>query len=76
MIEIKTTYPKRWVSINGRYNCQCGHKFYRENRDWFTINPFNKKSPEECRSSLIKEMAEKKRNCPKCGNQVIPKPNT
>jgi len=65
-----TTYPKHYVEISARYNCKCGHKFYRKNRDWFTINPLNHDGYNTSRKNLINKLKNKERDCPKCGATV------
>lgn len=70
---VKETYPKHYVEINCRYHCQCGHKFYRKNRDWFTVNPLNTKSYNESRKEILERMKKKIRKCPQCKNTVKPK---
>ena len=73
MIKTVTTYPKHYVEINARYYCKCGHKFYRKNRDWFTVNPLNTSEYNECVKTLKNKLTKKVRNCPKCSNPVKPK---
>lgn len=72
-IKTKTIYPKHYVEVNCRYHCLCGRKFYRLNRDWFTVNPLNTKDYNESRKQILERMKKKVRDCPKCGNPVKPK---
>jgi predicted RNA-binding Zn-ribbon protein involved in translation (DUF1610 family) len=72
MMRITTTYPKRYVEINAKYCCSCGHKFYRKNRDWFTINPLCTEEFNIVRQKLANALKIKTRNCPKCGSEVKP----
>ena len=68
-----TTYPKRYVEISAKYECKgCGHKFYRKNRDWFTINPLCTEDFNTIRQKLSNELKVKIRNCPKCQTEVKP----
>ena len=48
------------------------HKFTRKNSDWFTINPFNTKTPDECIKEIRETQSKRKRNCPKCKLECIP----
>lgn len=63
---MKTTYRKHCYSVNCKYICICGFKFYRKNNGWFTLSPFNTKSYQECMNEGIDEMKKLKRKCPKC----------
>ena len=73
MIRTTTTYPKHYVEISAKYYCKCGHKFYRNNRDWFTVNPLNTNDYNTSRNELKGTLKKKVRNCPKCGSVVKPK---
>ena len=69
----RQTFDKKWVSVQCTYKCKCGHRFVRENRDWYTLNPFIAHIPEfvtrlEIQSKLLKLI----RPCPKCKANVKP----
>lgn len=70
---VKETYQKHYVEVNCRYHCRCGNKFYRKNRDWFTVNPLNTKDYNESRKEILERMKKKVRNCPICKKPVKPK---
>ena len=68
-----TTYPKHYVEINAKYTCKCcGYKFYRKNRDWFTINPLSNSDFNTARKDAIERVTKKVRQCPKCNTEVKP----
>jgi len=69
---MRTTFAKNTVSVSAKYKCDCGHKFTRKNSDWYTINPFNTNTPDECRKKIREEQSKRKRNCPKCDLECIP----
>lgn len=73
MIKTVTTYPKHYVEVNAKYHCGvCGHRFYRKNRDWFTVNPLNSSDYNTARESILSNMKKKVRSCPKCHQDVKP----
>jgi hypothetical protein len=72
LIRTKQTFPKHYVEINAKYYCKCGHKFYRKNRDWFTVNPLNTMDFNQSREELKNRLKKKIRACPKCGNKIKP----
>lgn len=57
----------------GKYKCECGYKFKRVAKTYWTENPFNEKwkegKIEELNEECKKELKEssRERNCPKCG---------
>lgn len=59
-MRVTTTYQKQTIQRKATYHCNCGNKFYRVNSDWFTINPYNTKTPAE----LVKELSIKLDNKP------------
>lgn len=75
MRTIHQTFDKRWLSAQCTYICKCGHRFVRENRDWYTINPFNTESPSEIAASIRKKLFSRVRPCPKCKKEVKPQVN-
>ena len=72
MNTMRMTFAKNTVSVSAKYKCECGHKFTRKNSDWFTINPFNRKTPDECVKEIREEQSKRKRNCPKCKRECSP----
>lgn len=68
----RITFKKQWVEANCKYICDCGNVMYRKNRDWFTMNPFNKKSFQECQQEMFEKLTRKKRNCNQCGSEIYP----
>lgn len=74
MIEsVKVTYKKQWVEVPAKYACKgCGNKFYRKNRDWFTVNPLSTDDYNTARNKKRKEQEQRVRPCPKCGADVKP----
>lgn len=72
-MRVTTTYQKHTIQRKATYHCNCGNKFYRVNSDWFTINPYNTKTPSELVKELSIKLDEKPRNCPKCGEECQPK---
>lgn len=70
---IVTTYQKHYVEINAKYHCKgCGHRFYRKNKDWFTINPLCSSDFNTARGNTLERMTKKVRQCPKCDTEVKP----
>lgn len=69
---MRITFAKNTITITVKYICKCGHKFTRKNSDWFTVNPFNTKSPQESREQIRMEQSSRKRLCPKCQNECKP----
>ena len=69
---MRITFQKVTVAISAKYKCKCGHKFTRKNSDWFTINPFNTKTPEELRRDLLDKQSKRVRECPKCKEECSP----
>lgn len=69
---MRMTFAQNNVSVTAKYVCTCGHKFTRKNSDYFTINPFNTKTPKECREEIIAEQSVRKRDCPKCKKTCKP----
>ena len=69
---IRTTYRKHTSTKRGYYKCSCGKRFTRQVSDFYTMNPFNIKSPKECHTKCIeyinKELSEKE--CPACLEHV------
>jgi hypothetical protein len=72
MLTTRITYPKEWVEFNAKYYCKCSNKFYRKNRDWFTMSPFNKKTRLESSKKILEGLKQKVRLCPKCNFEVRP----
>lgn len=68
---MRVTFPKRWISIVADYACSCGHKFRRNNRDWYTDNPFH--DSKESAEKIRLEQRKRVRPCPKCKKQLKPK---
>lgn len=73
------TYRKKWVYTRGKYKCECGHRFYRENNDWFTISEFNlipngSAYETECavRAEYQERLKNRIRKCPKCKKECKP----
>jgi ribosomal protein L37AE/L43A len=70
---VKMTFVKNWVEVYKKYHCKkCGYRFYRKNRDWFTLNPLNPDDFNTCRERRKKELEKKIRYCPKCSTEVKP----
>jgi ribosomal protein S27AE len=70
---ITMTFTKNYVTVNKKYHCKkCGFRFYRKNRDWFTINPLSTSDYNTAREEKRKAMEVKVRECPKCREIVIP----
>jgi ribosomal protein S27AE len=74
MRTIHTTFKKNYVEVNAKYKCgDCGFKFYRKNRDWFTMTFMN---VDKSYDDLYKEFKEKlkirTRQCPKCDTLCHP----
>ncbi len=59
------------VSTN-EYNCQCGHRFKRKVKDWFTMSPFNTKTFEESTAVCLARIKNTIKKCPKCKMDVFP----
>lgn len=68
----RMTYDKIVVIVKNKYHCNCGHKFYRKLTDWFTMNPLNKKTKEECRAEIKESLSNRAKYCPKCKESVLP----
>ena len=66
------TFAQNNVYVVATYVCDCGHKFTRKNSDYFTINPFNTKTPKECREDIIAQQSVRERDCPKCKKSLTP----
>lgn len=71
-MNIRTTFTKNTVYVSTKYKCDCGHKFVRKSSDWFTINPFNTKTSDECKKEIKEKLSNQKRNCPKCNSICTP----
>jgi hypothetical protein len=74
MQTITETYEKQWVEVICKYQCTCGHKFTRRNRDWFTMNPFVSEPFHVVRERYLIEMKKLERECPKCKLKLKPIP--
>ena len=68
-----TTYPKHSIGVDAKYKCtKCGHRFYRKNNDWFTVNPLSNSDYNTARKETLERMKNKVRKCPKCDTEVKP----
>lgn len=69
----KATKPRQFVEISARYECKgCGHRFYRKNREDFSVNPLNTNEYNTRRKDLIAKLSAMVRECPKCKTKVNP----
>ena len=70
----RTTYKPFTIRKKGFYKCTCGKRFSRTESDFFTMNPFNKKSLSEnqicCWENVKNRLQEKE--CPECKTKCIP----
>lgn len=69
----KATKPRQFVEISAKYECTgCNHRFYRRNRESFSVNPLNTNEFNTCRKNLIDKLSKMIRKCPKCQVDVKP----
>lgn len=56
-----------------KYVCtKCGHKMYRVSSDYYTNNPWNTKSNEQCWAEIKMRVYKNKKICPKCSCECMP----
>ena len=50
-----------------KYVCsKCGHKMYRVSSDFYSNNPWNTESDEQCRAEMKVNVYKNTKPCPKC----------
>jgi len=69
---IRTTYDKHEYRNRMKYVCSCGHRMYRVNSHYYTLNPFNRHTVEACECLNRYTVYTQARDCPKCKARMVP----